>query len=83
MVVFDLDPGAPAAMTECAAVALEIRDALERLDLELFAKTSGSKGLQLYLPLNTPHTHEHAVEFALTRWPSSWRSTTPIGWCRT
>jgi bifunctional non-homologous end joining protein LigD len=66
MVVFDLDPGAPAAMTECAVVALEIRAALERLDLELWAKTSGSKGLQLYLPLNSPHTHEHAGQFALT-----------------
>ncbi len=65
MVVFDLDPGAPAAMTECAVVALEIRAALEPLDLDLWAKTSGSKGLQLYLPLNSPHTHEHASQFAL------------------
>ena len=52
-------------MTECAEVALDIRDVLDGLGLELFPKTSGSKGLQLYLPLNTPHTHEHAVEFAL------------------
>ncbi len=66
MVVFDLDPGAPAAMTECAVVALEIRAALERLDLDLWAKTSGSKGMQLYLPLNSPHTHDHASQFALT-----------------
>ena len=65
MVVFDLDPGEPAAMTECAVVALEIRAALERLDLDLWAKTSGSKGMQLYLPLNSPHTHEHASQFAL------------------
>jgi bifunctional non-homologous end joining protein LigD len=65
MVVFDLDPGAPAAMAECAAVALDIRDALERLELELFAKTSGSKGLQLYLPLNSPSTHDQASDFAL------------------
>ena len=36
-----------------------------RLDLELFPKTSGSKGLQLYLPLNTPSTHDHASDFAL------------------
>jgi bifunctional non-homologous end joining protein LigD len=65
MVVFDLDPGAPAAITECAEVALDIRAALAGIDLELFAKTSGSKGLQLYLPLNTPCTHDHAGEFAL------------------
>ena len=65
MVVFDLDPGPPAGMAECGAVALDIREALARLDLALFPKTSGSKGLQLYLPLNTPHTHDHAAEFAL------------------
>jgi bifunctional non-homologous end joining protein LigD len=65
MVVFDLDPGAPATVTECAEVALDIRAALAGLDLEVFPKTSGSKGLQLYLPLNTPCTHDHAGEFAL------------------
>jgi bifunctional non-homologous end joining protein LigD len=65
MVVFDLDPGAPATIIECCAVALEIRDVLDALGLEVWAKTSGSKGLQLYVPLNTPHTHEHASSFAL------------------
>jgi bifunctional non-homologous end joining protein LigD len=65
MVVFDLDPGAPAAMTECAVVALEIQDALDHLGFELWAKTSGSKGLQLYLPLNTPYTHDQCSQFAL------------------
>jgi bifunctional non-homologous end joining protein LigD len=65
MVVFDLDPGAPASMIECAEVAVLIRDALAGLDLQVFPKTSGSKGLQLYLPLNTPATHDHAGEFAL------------------
>ena len=65
MVVFDLDPGDGTAMTECADVAIDIRDTLTGLGLELFPKTSGSKGLQLYLPLNTPHTHDHASEFAL------------------
>ncbi len=65
MVVFDLDPGAPAAMQECAEVALDIRDTLAGLDLQIFPKTSGSKGLQLYLPLNTPHTTDHARSFAL------------------
>lgn len=65
MVVFDLDPGAPATIVECCAVALDIRDVLDHLDLVAFPKTSGSKGLQLYVPLNTPHTHEHASSFAL------------------
>ena len=65
MVVFDLDPGAPATITECCQVALDIRDVLGRLGFELFPKTSGSKGLQLYLPLNSPATHEGAAGFAL------------------
>lgn len=64
-VVFDLDPGAPATIVECCRVALEIRDVLDALGLEVWAKTSGSKGMQLYVPLNTPHTHEHASSFAL------------------
>ena len=49
-VVFDLDPGAPADVLTCARVALLVRDVLERLHLEAWAKTSGSKGLQLYVP---------------------------------
>jgi bifunctional non-homologous end joining protein LigD len=65
MVVFDLDPGPPAGMTECAEVALDLRDALDAIGLQIFPKTSGSKGLQLYLPLNTPHTTEQARSFAL------------------
>jgi bifunctional non-homologous end joining protein LigD len=65
MCVFDLDPGAPAALAECAEVALDIRHLLERFGLEAFAKTSGSKGMQVYVPLNTPHTHEHCASFAL------------------
>ena len=62
--VFDLDPGAPAAVRECADVALDIRHALDGLGLQAFPKTSGSKGLQVYVPLNTPHTHEQCSAFA-------------------
>jgi bifunctional non-homologous end joining protein LigD len=65
MVVFDLDPGEPATIVECGRIALDIREVLGHLGLEAFAKTSGSKGMQLYVPLNTPHTHEHASSFAL------------------
>ena len=65
MVVFDLDPGAPATIVECCQVALDVRDVLDHLGLEVFAKTSGSKGMQLYVPLNTPCTHERASSFAL------------------
>jgi bifunctional non-homologous end joining protein LigD len=65
MIVFDLDPGEPAAMRECATVALLVREVLTSVGLEAWAKTSGSKGLQLYVPMNTPCTHEEASSFAL------------------
>ena len=64
-VVFDLDPGAPATIVECARIGLLIHDVLEYLSLEVCAKTSGSKGMQLYVPLNTAATHEGAGDFAL------------------
>ncbi len=64
-VVFDLDPGAPAAIKECCEVALMVRDVLSAVGLVGFAKTSGSKGLQLYVPLNTPCTQGLASDFAL------------------
>ncbi|CAN5837904.1 non-homologous end-joining DNA ligase [soil metagenome] len=64
MVVFDLDPGAPATFTECCQVALDVSAVLDGLDLRSWPKTSGSKGLQLYVPLNTPHTHAQASAFA-------------------
>jgi bifunctional non-homologous end joining protein LigD len=65
MVVFDLDPGPPAAIRECARTALAIRDVLAAVELEAWPKSSGSKGLQLYVPLNTPCTHDDAGSFAL------------------
>jgi bifunctional non-homologous end joining protein LigD len=65
MVVFDLDPGALATILECCRVALAIKEVLDHLGLVAFGKTSGSKGLQLYVPLNAPHSHEHASSFAL------------------
>jgi bifunctional non-homologous end joining protein LigD len=52
MMVFDLDPGPPAAMLDCCRVGLMLRDKLAELELESFPKTSGSKGLQVYVPLN-------------------------------
>ena len=64
-VVFDLDPGAPADIHTCCELALSIRDVLAALGLDVWAKTSGSKGLQLYVPVNGPLTHEDAAAFAL------------------
>ena len=52
VMAFDLDPGQPAGLRECCEVALILREALGRLGLESFAKTSGSKGIQVYVPLN-------------------------------
>jgi bifunctional non-homologous end joining protein LigD len=65
-VVFDLDPGPGTDITDCCQVALRVREVLAAVDLEGCCKTSGSKGLQLYVPVNTPGiTHESAAEFAL------------------
>ena len=62
--VFDLDPGAPADIVDCARIGLAVREVLAGIGLECIAKTSGSKGMQLYVPLNSPHTHDHTSEFA-------------------
>jgi bifunctional non-homologous end joining protein LigD len=65
MVVLDLDPGPPATAVECAVVALRVRELLETLGLRAVVKSSGSKGLQVYIPLNVPATtHEGARGFA-------------------
>ncbi len=60
--VFDLDPGAPADVIDCARLALQLRSLFENLGLQSFVKTSGSKGLQLYVPLNVEE-----VDFAATK----------------
>jgi bifunctional non-homologous end joining protein LigD len=65
VVAFDLDPGPPATIVECGRVALYLREAFEHLGLQAFPKTSGSKGMQVYVPLNTPHTYEQTKPFAL------------------
>jgi bifunctional non-homologous end joining protein LigD len=63
-VVFDLDPGPPADILTCARVALLVRQVLDRLGLRMWPKTSGSKGLQLYLPLNSGATYAQTKPFA-------------------
>jgi bifunctional non-homologous end joining protein LigD len=64
-IVFDFDPGLPAAIRECCEAALWVREVLGAVNLQGWCKTSGSKGLQLYVPLNTPCTHQLASDFAL------------------
>lgn len=63
-VVFDFDPGAGANLVTCAAVAFHVKAILDQLGLEGFPKVSGSKGLQLYVPLNTPATYAATSAFA-------------------
>ncbi len=64
VIVFDLDPGAPANMVQCCQVGLWVRDVFAKLGLESFAKTSGSKGLQIYVPLNTNVSYDDTKPFA-------------------
>jgi bifunctional non-homologous end joining protein LigD len=64
VLAFDLDPGAPATIMECCTVALRLRDLFGDLGLESVPKTSGSKGLQVYVPLNTKITYDQTKPFA-------------------
>ncbi len=64
--VFDLDPGAPAALLDCCKVALVLKDLLARLKLEAVVKTSGAKGMQVYVPLNTPVGYAQTKGFSRT-----------------
>jgi bifunctional non-homologous end joining protein LigD len=61
---FDLDPGAPADIRQCCQVGLWLKELFDRWDLQAFPKTSGSKGLQIYVPLNTATTYEKTKPFA-------------------
>ena len=64
MLAFDLDPGPPATVVECAEVACRLRDAFDHFGLVAYPKTSGSKGMQVYVPLNTPATYDQTKPFA-------------------
>ncbi len=64
MLVFDLDPGEPANLVQCSEVGLVLRGLFQQLGLETVVKTSGSKGLQVYVPLNSPVTYKQTKPFA-------------------
>jgi bifunctional non-homologous end joining protein LigD len=64
MMVFDLDPGPPADMLDCLRLALKIRELFAHLKIQIFPKTSGGKGLHIYVPLNTPVTFDQTKSFA-------------------
>src|SRR5215216_6354131 len=63
-VVFDCDPGEGANILDSARVALMLREVLLDLGLESYVKVSGSKGLQVYVPFNSPMTYEETQPFA-------------------
>ena len=64
MMVFDLDPGPPANIVQCSRVGLWLREIFEHFGLRSFPKTSGSKGLQIYVPLNTATNYELTKTFS-------------------
>ncbi|MBZ5679369.1 MAG: non-homologous end-joining DNA ligase [Acidobacteriia bacterium] len=64
MMVFDLDPGPPANVVQCCQVGIWLREIFQHFGLRSFPKTSGSKGLQIYVPLNTPTSYDATKTFA-------------------
>ena len=64
MMVFDLDPGPPANIVQCCQVGIWLRAIFEHFKLQSFPKTSGSKGLQIYVPLNTKTSYDETKRFA-------------------
>ena len=64
MLAFDLDPGEGVDIVACCQVSLWLQKILESLTIECFPKTSGSKGLQLYVPLNPPTNYDETKAFA-------------------
>ena len=64
IMVFDLDPGPPADIVLCCQVGLWLRNLLSEMKLKSFAKTSGSKGLQIYVPLNTSVNYDQTKDLS-------------------
>ena len=62
--VFDLDPGPPANIIQCCQVAVWLRAIFDHFKLQSFPKTSGSKGMQIYVPLNTKTSYDETKPFA-------------------
>lgn len=64
VMVYDLDPGPGCSLLDCIRLGIRVRDLLLELDLKSYAKTSGGKGLHLYVPLNTPTDFDQTKSFA-------------------
>lgn len=58
VIAFDLDPGERAGILDCCEVALRLRELFASAELACYPKTSGSKGLQVYIPLNAQTSYE-------------------------
>jgi bifunctional non-homologous end joining protein LigD len=64
VLAFDLDPGPPADIVDCCRVGLRLKEMFDHFGVQSFAKTSGSKGMQIYVPLNTAASYEETRPFA-------------------
>jgi bifunctional non-homologous end joining protein LigD len=64
VLAFDLDPGVPADILDCCRIALKLREMFDGLGLKSLPKTSGSKGIQVYVPLNAKVTYDQTKPFA-------------------
>jgi bifunctional non-homologous end joining protein LigD len=64
VLAFDLDPGPPADIVDCCRVALRLREMFGHFGVQSFPKTSGSKGMQVYVPLNRRLTYDTTKPFA-------------------
>jgi bifunctional non-homologous end joining protein LigD len=64
VLAFDLDPGPPADVVDCCRVALRLREMFAHFDVQSFPKTSGSKGMQVYVPLNRKLSYDTTKPFA-------------------
>jgi bifunctional non-homologous end joining protein LigD len=64
VLAFDLDPGPPADVIDCCRVAVRLRELFDHFGVECFPKTSGSKGLQVYVPLNQRTSYDETKPLA-------------------
>jgi bifunctional non-homologous end joining protein LigD len=64
VMVFDLDPGEGAGLDECREVAMRLKALFDQTGLQTFPKTTGSKGIQVYVPLNGDYSYDDTKPFA-------------------
>ena len=77
VLAFDLDPGPPADVVDCCRVAIRLREMFGHFGVQSFPKTSGSKGMQVYVPLNKKRSLRRRPNRSPKRSPSCSRSRPP------